>query len=180
MGPIKRPEVSMRDRVVASSREQFSIPRDVVEKSIASWFVPEVKSRESAPKRDVPRQETPRERKEDNRPQIKEVFARAAEELKQKEPQRDMDRPMPPAKPKIDNHTAKKNPSRENVTSLKDALSAVIKNSTNAKAGEEVKPVEKPRSAESASPKPVEKPVDRPTPTTPNEIPEDVLRDMLK
>jgi hypothetical protein len=135
----------------------------------------------------------------------RQAFARIAEELKQKEHQQDKQkerqapavaapersgghRPKTPAP--TDQHAAKKNPSKENVSHLKNALADVL-----SKARTEAKPEEESEARPAPNPhakthhRPAEKPVEKPAgkiveKETPEEekrreVPEDVLKKLL-
>ncbi len=149
IGPIAKPDISFKDAVIKASREQFGHPRAEVEKTIVDWH-------------DLG---TSREIKE---PENKKVFMQAAQELRHHNP------PQPPThrnfslsnlKPEKD----RKNPTRENLSSLKDALSSVIS-----------------KTKESVVKTPTRETVVEPTVNVGSEkagikeVPERVLRDLLK
>ncbi len=164
--PISRPDISFKDEVIKSSREQFGRPRAVVEKNIIDWHdsgtVREVKTHFPTEKQEKPK-EQPRQNvvQQEDKPKVdenKQAFIRAKEELLQKE--------------KNSQHLGKrdfdnKKPSVENKNSLKDALASVIKQTNSS--GEKIKKHEHSESK-----------VEHKKETKDNEIPEDVLRDLLK
>lgn len=180
MAPITRPEVSFRDEVIKSSREQFGRPRAMVEKNIIEWHnlgtAREVKTQfqSNAPQREKTieqnnRQERPREESrrlpaQEEKPRTdenKQVFMKAKEELMQKQT-------FAPRANRQD--TDRKTPNKENKNSLKDALAGVLKQSN----GQDNKPKES-----------EQKPQERKEPekkqeAKQNEVPENVLRDLLK
>lgn len=183
MAPITRPEISFKSEVIKSSREQFGRPRAVVEKNIIEWHnlgtVREVKTHipshvdhgraaggEIRPKKEevVPTR-TEIQREDEN----KKVFMRAKEELLQKH------RPVTRTEGQRED---RKIPSKENRGSLKDALASVIKQSVNQndKSGEiKQKPEEKRENREQDKIEP-----ERKQEVKQNEVPEEVLRDLLK
>ncbi len=185
MGPIVRPEISSKNAVIKASREQFARPRAEVEKNIIDWHdagtsrevkiygkpVDSERQERQNDRRDAIKSPEPRPA-ENIPPKVDEnklAFARIAEELKQKEkpPERMLEKIVTPtsapvqkpAKPHVqqDNHSAKKNPSRENMSSLKAALAGVIsKNNPGPHADAEVKP-------DKQHEKPAERPAEKST-----------------
>ncbi|MFA5889120.1 MAG: type IV secretion system DNA-binding domain-containing protein [Candidatus Paceibacterota bacterium] len=179
MPPIPRPEKSFKSEVIKNSRDQFGRPRAIVEKNIIDWHnlgtVREVKSQfqsspqeQNKPKRrdDELNQEGRELRKpeESKTDENKQAFLRAKEELHQKEISASNSRRQ---------ETNNKNPSNENKASLKDALADVLKN-TKAPISQERS---LPRETELKPQKRIESKVDEPNK---KEVPEDVLRDLLK
>ncbi len=148
LGPIARPEISFKEAVVASSRAQFASPRAEVEKGIIDWHEAgntgagnngvkkEQKYKDEVRKEPRPENSGKPEQKphpdfstpEENRL----VLMKAAEELKARLNVKD--------EPKIETvslsqivkdkelsaQVGKKNPSKENISSLKDALAGVL------------------------------------------------------
>lgn len=211
MGPIARPEISFRDDVVESSRQQFAKPRAVVEKGIVDWHdagtVREVRGSQAEPKsnkepqlqrnayptnfasqnrpsgqgnfeerRSVPREEK-RENNENSPELTKQAFIKAAEELRQKEQMKVVQQERYVEKPKetvslsnLQKEKDRKNPTKENISSLKEALSSVITKS---------KEEERPRSLVDPK-KPEAKIEEKISPVSvKHEVPEDVLRSLL-
>ncbi|MDQ5969162.1 MAG: hypothetical protein QG579_319 [Patescibacteria group bacterium] len=171
MPPIARPDISFKDEVIKSSRDQFGRPRAVVEKNIIDWHdlgtSREVKTQFSSERYDRPQEkakETPRQSPpQEEKPKVdenKQAFLKAKEELMQKE------RNFQPKNKEIDN----KRPTMENRNSLKDALANVIKQSS----GQNDKP-KKFEHEKNTEPK-----IEVKKEKNNNEIPEDVLRDLLK
>ncbi len=180
LAPIPKPKISFKNAVISSSREQFSRKRVDVEGDITSWHGA-VSLRDTKPvqKIDNSFQNKPVEHKIIQAPQTPKVdenklaFIKAAEELKKKEVV-DFDKnqeiktiPLSVLSQNKDN----KKPTKENLSSLKDALSSVIKNSQESKktepgvlshsgAGS--------KTSESSAPT-----------ITPQEVPEKVLRKLL-
>ncbi|MBA3733306.1 type IV secretion system DNA-binding domain-containing protein [Patescibacteria group bacterium] len=140
------------------------------------------------------------ERRQDDRPRPvfvpeapkvdpnKEAFAKIAEELKQKEKEAELRKkaespvqaPNTISLSSLNQDKNKKNPTKENISSLKEALAEVIKSSapTNNQnhSKKNINPEPKPFIAKEETQKPPELKV----PNAKNEIPEDVLRDLLK
>jgi hypothetical protein len=191
MPPIVRPEISFKDAVIMSSREQFAKTRVEVEKNIVDWHDAPVTRQaqvygkphelKNEDKRDGSRHND--ESHKNGTPKVDEnklAFMKIAEELKQKE----KERPAPSApsqhaenKPKHapDTHSSKKNPSKENVSSLKEALSGIIQKSKPEEKKEQARTetvLEKPKSPEQNR----EKLTTRSTP----EVPEEVLKKLLR
>ncbi len=172
MPPIVMPEVNFKDQVIESSRKTFASARAEVEKSIIDWHG-STQSKEASPIRPGDRiviQDKPKERvpvNEDN----KKAFMKAAEDLKSRHQEKEKIK-----KENIESERfreIKKNPSRENMGSLKDALSSVM----NKPKSEEHKPKEEIRREE--KPRPQERPQDVKQEAK-KEVPEDVLRNLLK
>jgi len=177
MAPIARPEINYREDVIESSRQQFSKPRAIVEQHIEDWHA---QARESAPER-APKpvgrpplqrvEPPPRPQTQDfprPRPTVNEnkmAFMKAAEDLRQREEKKN--KPEPISLSQLRPSETQKNPSKENVKSLKDALAQVIK---EAPKKEEPKPQLKPQ------PKPEIKKEE----SSRQEVPENVLKDLLK
>ncbi len=215
IAPIPKPEITFKDDVIENSRGQFAMPRAQVEKNIIEWHesgtAREAKqiapNGETAPiERERPdRTEraqvnhnhngnanhyAPRQNNEAPKPDApkadenKMAFMKAAEELKNK---------VKDEKPKENfSLNNKKNPTRENVSSLKEALSSIINNSKkNEEAKDEIK---KPESHQKESQKHASSHEDKKqnhkddkkeshghanAPRSPKEVPEDVLRSIL-
>jgi len=197
MAPIAKSEINFKDAVIKSSREQFAIPRVVVEKNIIDWHdagtsreaKPQAKASQSQPpvnatpknnqqnnlesrRDDHPRKEFPI-RQEVSMDEAKKAFMKAAEELRQKDFMKESQKREEKERVLVNDskkekelatQSGKKNPSKENLSSLKDALASVIKKpQEEVEFGhkEEVKHNSKPNSSTS-------------------EIPEDVLRNLLE
>ncbi len=205
MGPIARPDISFKDQVIESSRAQFAHPRAEVERGIVDWHdagtaremvnreprpsssqqAPQGEDRRSQDRRSTPAQAAPREeikREEVKVDENKIVFMKAAEELKMRMPE----------KPEVKSTETvslsslikdKKNPSKENLSSLKDALASVIVKPKSEQKTEEKKPEKQDiKSQQTENRKPVEEaPLkeDKPKANKPAEIPEDVLKQLL-
>jgi energy-coupling factor transporter ATP-binding protein EcfA2 len=119
------------------------------------------------------------------------AFLKAAEELKAKEraadPVPQLASPTPPvaslkdlARPNLQNSEAKKVPTKENLSSLRDALSSVIQKP--APKAEEQKPKDEPKPAPRAEPAPrteTGKQKEESAAESRREVPEDVLRKIL-
>ncbi|MEQ1500192.1 MAG: DUF87 domain-containing protein [Parcubacteria group bacterium] len=151
MGPIARPEINFKDVVIASSREQFARPRSIVEKEIGEWhgvlerttpFVPvqnydQRERLQQEVKKDVIKENHRPEEVIKEKPKVDEnrdEFMKAAEELKKRSSLNEV--PDSTTKPETislssltSNKDNKKNPSKENISSLKEALSGVISKS---------------------------------------------------
>lgn len=163
MGPIPKPEISYKEEVIRNSREQFARPRAVVEKNIIDWHdlgtAREVKTHFPTEKpKEQPKQSVLQQEEKPKIDENKQAFIRAKEELLQKE--------------KNFQHLGKresdnKKPSIENKNSLKDALASVIKQTDSSS--------EKSKRHEHSENK-----IEYKKETKNNEIPEDVLRDLLK
>lgn len=170
MPPIARPDISFKDEVIKSSRDQFAKPRAIVEKNIIDWHdlgtTREVKTQFSQEKHDKPQEKTKESLKQEIFSQEeklkvdenKQAFLRAKEELLQKEQNISKSK-----RNEIDN----KKVNIENKNSLKDALADVIKQSSFQK--------DKPKKLEQTEVKLEQKKEEKN-----NEIPEDILRDLLK
>lgn len=184
MGPIVRPDVVFKDKVIESSRQQFAKPRDVVEKSIVDWHTPSVEQK--SPQKQNNNMSGTRENghgianngQKDAVPNTneenKKAFIKAAEELKQKEKEKVevVERPAPQhiSLNNLKNDKDKKNPTKENLSSLKEALAGVIKKAEETK----VPAIEK------REEKREEKPVNIVSSSLPKkEVPEKVLKDLL-
>lgn len=223
LGPIPKPEVNLKEQVIKSSREQFASPRADVEKVILEWhdFQKDGQkndfgngggngSRRDQPSRDegsrnnnfppkkveVPQPE-PLSTPDENRI----ALMKAAEELKNRLGPKEEKKPeivslSTIAKEKeLSAQVGKKNPSKENLSSLKDALAGVLnKKLEPAHKHEEKKhePASSPKqsgdSMTSEAPAPTAKASKesklssglRGSTAPAQEVPEDVLRKILK
>ena len=225
---ITKPDISFKDAVISNSRTQFARPRADVEQNIIKWHdagtdrevrprIEVSERREDAPRPQVTFKEVP----ETN--QTKEVFLKAAEQLRQRESVNKMpitpvfsepivrnerrnetrydrrnetrheggqgnrfddrrdsrssdnrggqnfSQNKPPSRDAF-NSADKKNPSKENVSSLRSALSDVISKA-------KVTPEKEKKESE---PRKTVKEPERETVTGGKEVPEDVLRNLLK
>ncbi|MES3005145.1 MAG: type IV secretory system conjugative DNA transfer family protein [Patescibacteria group bacterium] len=133
-------------------------------------------------RRPEPRPEVRDEQRPKENVEVKKVFKDASTQLFNGN-----NRPAPVGQPRdfkpFDTHTIKKNPSKENLSSLKDALASVVAGAK--KAAPEYVPKIEPRTQEKVEPKPrTEEPIaKKPETTTINtkkEVPESVLRDLLQ
>ncbi len=203
MGPITRPEISFRNQVIKSSREQYAKPRAEVEKGIIDWHdagtVREVKIQGNPPpfrredKRDEKRDDRRFEQREAPRvetPRVDEnkiAFAKVAEELRHKEnmvsriPSERSEEYKEKAqattvykKPIQDEHSAKKNPSKENVSGLKSALADVLSKEP------EKKPELPKEKKEEVHKSHHHVKNEEKTHSNTKEVPEDVLKNLLK
>ncbi|MFZ2621033.1 MAG: type IV secretion system DNA-binding domain-containing protein [Minisyncoccia bacterium] len=158
---ITRPEITYRNEVVKSSRDQFGRPRATVEKNIVDWHdvgtaresnkesnkggnTPEIRREARSQSSTVPQQFSDRSRNEPHRNsgfkdnsknnqvnvEVKQAFMKIAEELKEKEAASSADslkrREEPISLSDLRKEKDKKNPTKENLASLKDALASVI------------------------------------------------------
>lgn len=198
MPPIVRPEISFKEVVIKSSREQFAKPRAEIEKNIVDWHDATVTRQAQVfgkpnEQRGEDKNDSPKPQdiaSQNNTPKVDEnklAFMKIAEELKQKEQQKDKEQiasGIPPkrsegnrqseARATTDTHSSKKNPSKENVSSLKEALSGIIQKS---------KPEEKKEHTRletvSEKPKLSEQNSERMAPKSAPEVPEEVLKKLL-
>lgn len=208
MASIPKPEVILKDAVIKSSREQFTKSKVVVEKNISDWHdagtarevkpQPQPQSQSNSqpqlqPKVSTviqnkfsPQNNTQNRREERPRdlPSIREpakmdeakiAFMKAAEELRQKEERQKIHTETVSLndlkkEKELSAQSGKKNPSHENLSSLKDALASVIKKPD---AGDKPSVDDRRRSNTETRPK-----LESNAPQ--GEIPEDVLRDLLK
>lgn len=203
MGPIAKPEISFRDAVIENSRKQFGRPRAEVEKDIQDWHqAGTAKEAHREPRRETqpapafhkPADSAPREQHfaSQSRPvhpqapkvdENKLAFMKAAEMLNQKkeipkEPEKTIS--LSSLRPED-----KKTPSKENISSLKEALSRVVNEKPET---EKKKPVETKAPSHTApaphishakvASVPAEQGVPKIKAAT--EVPESVLRELLK
>ena len=199
MAPIAKPDINFKNAVIESSRSQFAKPRAAVEKDILDWHDAGT-AREARPQPPPLSQMVPQQKLErspqtssqnqsnSDAEQAKQAFMKVAEELRQKErqsdrspgrqPERQEERPREQQYKRPENNQQnniqkekdRKNPTSENILSLKSALASVI--SKPRQDGQKLEP-----------PKPKENPRPTPVSTTTSqtkEVPEDVLRDLLK
>ncbi len=166
MGPIAKPEVNLKEQVIQNSRAQFASPRSEVEKVILEWHDfssqkqdgpkndsgngggrrdqssrdDSYRNNNSAPKRVEAPQPEPLSAPDENRI----VLMKAAEELKNRLGQKEESKPESVslsalAKEKeLSAQVGKKNPSKENISSLKDALAGVLNKKVEPKKEEPV------------------------------------------
>jgi len=158
MGPIARPDISFRNDVITSSRSQFARPRAIVEKEIADWHEVVLESQNKPVNHQQNNQSNyfERNKSNDQKPRInnevkkfveppiekskidenKEVFLKATEELKKKNFDSKTNNEFS-GKETISLSSlnsvkdTKKNPTKENISSLKDALSSLINKPKN-------------------------------------------------
>ncbi len=194
MGPIARPEISFKDDVIRSSREQFARPRATVEKNIVDWHdlgsAREIRPQVKFPQSDSKPKVEAQNNRENNfhgsnqnnshnnsqnnntAEEAKRAFMKIAEELQQKEKQQEKRQERGGETISLSNlqkEKDKKNPTKENITSLKEALSSVITKSKET--GEKSKPYAEIK-------RPQEKTGEKET-SSKQEVPEDVLRNLL-
>ncbi len=191
MVPIQKGELSFKEDVINSSREHFARPRGEVEKDIADWHDPTVLSES---KKEQPQQNNHGNAKEDSRRkdnfpknnpeqfsrekndvnENKLAFLRATEELKQREGhlvEKQEDKNSTISLSFIKKEKDGKNPTKENLSSLKEALSSVIKK-TPSDAKQETAPKVNQEKKESK--------IEDKKPNSPKEVPEEVLRKLLE
>ncbi len=205
MGPIAKPEVNLKQEVIKSSREQFASPRADVEKVISEWH--DISLQKDGQKNDsgngngtrrdqFQRNDAPRNNnvlaKKNEAPQSeilstpdenKIALMKAAEELKNRFVPKEEKKPESVslstlAKEKeLSAQVGKKNPSKENLSSLKDALAGVL----SKKPEQKVEPKNETKSEPAPAPMPHEgnRQPKVPTPKIASEVPEDVLRKLL-
>lgn len=181
---IARPDITFKEQVIRNSREQFAHPRVEVEKGIVDWHDAGNIRDVGKPPRDTQKQETFQNReeakhnshslllsRESSRTREaldtnsnKQALIKATEELlaRQKISEKISLSDLKKEK-ELSMQIGKKNPSKENLTSLKDALKGVISK----------KPEEKKEESKKETPKENQT-------TTKQEVPEDVLRNLLK
>ena len=218
LGPIARPDISYKEAVISSSRAQFASPRSEVEKAIVDWHeagnnaVSGNAGREKKEKSKV--ENGNRDSRPSSQPKKAEVvpppdlatpeenrmiLMKAAEELKSRlnikdEPKPEVVSLSQIAKDKeLSAQLGKKNPSKENLSSLKDALAGVLSKKTeNVVKPEDVPEVKKQdvvkeekkvehksqdREEKHAHTKPKD---EEKTSSKTVEVPEDVLRKLLQ
>ncbi len=205
MGPIGRPDISFKENVIESSRKQFAHPKAEVEKSIVDWHdvganntakdskpsqnhsanYSENKNSfgQEAKRQDTPAQpQRPVQREEPRVDENKIAFMKATEELKMRMPEK-VEEKQPERVSLSAFVKDKKNPSKENLSSLKEALSTVIGSASKADSSKKREVESKPdKSApvENQSTKP-ERIENKKTPEVKatTEVPEEVLRQIL-
>ncbi len=167
MPPIAMPEVNFKDQVIDASRKDFASSRAEVEKTIIDWHGPTA-TKEVKPMKPGDRiviEEKPKER--DNYEDNKKIFQKAAEDLRQKEKNK---------KEVIQSEKVqqekKKAPSQQNISSLKDALTSVMSRPQPKE--------EKKEETRHIPPPPPQPQPEKPKTGSKQEVPEDVLRDLLK
>lgn len=207
--PIQKPTISFKNAVIASSREQFSRNREHVEKGIIEWHAPATFSeprpfirKESGGQfgqlKETLKSVLPELGKlpESGKPnENREVFARASEDIRKKEvvPQRPVvhSQPQVSLKERASLSTLNpvkdgKKPTKENMHSLKEALSNLVAKSKVEEKNKEVKRENITKSDERAKviePKKEDnkdlkqEPPKKSEPV--REVPEDVLRKIL-
>ncbi len=203
---IARPEFTFKDQVLESSREQFARKREDVERGISDWHdsttIKDSQKNNSNGGNNIERRENKIVREDRPMPEVKKslppvaddikvpdenkiALMKAAEELKKRQSQ--IENVQAENKPKLSlddlrkekelsMQVGKKNPSKENLSSLKDALAGVLNKKTEEKINSEkevskdyvVKNESKPTDTVSTPPKKV------------TEVPENVLREILK
>ena len=204
--PIELPLVSFKEDIIKSSRAQFARPRVQVEEAIKKWHEPiespNPKRLESRPPmRDQPRQERPLQPREPIQPrpvqnenELRKVISqsyikntpmdvRRPSERREEEKKEDR---KPEQKPD------QKKPTQQNVSALRDALAAVLKDQPPTPQ-KPIQPPTKdiPREAPREIPKKEETPPQKPpepkkpeqasyVPPEPREVPEDILKKILE
>ncbi|TSC70614.1 MAG: hypothetical protein CEO12_194 [Parcubacteria group bacterium Gr01-1014_46] len=211
MAPIAKPDISYRNEVIKSSREQFAHPREKIEKLISDWHDSgngnsndnggnEKREKEfkqdkgdrnynsnSSPKRSEASKVEPLGTPDENRL----ALMRVAEELRSRQkvqeevPKQETVSLSSIVKEKeLSAQVGKKHPSKENLSSLKNALAGVL-----SKKSEPVSPAKRSESDTISETKASNKTVYPPKrsggsitseTTVTNEVPEGVLRNLLK
>ena len=174
LGPITKLEINFKDKVIESSREQFAHHRSKVEKEIIDWHdtgtnrdankVIQNKSDNNDQKKTEPKIQ-PINNNEKKVDENKMAFMKAAEELKTKISETEKEN-IPEKVSLSALAKDKKNPTKENMSSLKQALAGIIS-----------KPKPEEDKKENKKEQPQEKKADNKANT--REVPEDVLRKLL-
>ncbi len=207
LGPISRPDIVYKDQVLESSREQFARKREDVEKAISDWHNSvgngsnnkdfqkttenghsqnslESKQENSSKKNEHKQNKEVKEKLDEN----KMVLMRAAEELKKKQLEKEkISLEELKREKELSMQLGKKNPSKENISSLKEALAGVLTNKPEQKKEHSESIVLPKRSEDSVTSeakdsKEGNKPSESKGKTVKAtaEVPEDVLRELLK
>lgn len=199
---VPKPEKIFKNEVVDSSRAQFANPRADVEKSIADWHdVGGAKDVRKDPNqqnqqfqqnqsgenrnrrpfeenRQQPVQNTQPKKEEPKVDENKIAFMKVAEELKARMPEK-----VEGKKPEMTSLSAlvkdKKNPSKENMSSLKDALASVISKPKVEERKEEKIEEKVPEKNSNHKNEPSQSPKAESKHVSAKEVPEEVLRELL-
>lgn len=211
LGPIPKPEVNLKEQVIKSSREQFASPRADVEKVISDWhdFQKEGQKndsgngegarREQFSKSDSSRSgnfsskkiETPQPELLSTPDENRNVLMKAAEELRNRMgvKEESVEARQEPVKlsnlareKELSAQVGKKNPSKENLSSLKDALAGVLSKKPVQEKKEEVdnKTENKVEQKTEAKPQVNKNESSESHKSKTLEVPEDVLRKLLQ
>lgn len=188
--PIPKPKITFRDEVIESSRKIFATPRSTVEKNIVDWHeftaTKEVPKEQNRAHSFPPRQSQPPRNSETIGAidENKQALLRATEELRNKERAKKeegekVSLSLIQKERELSLQLGKKNPSKENLSSLKDALKDLISNKPKEnhfqkKEEKSASSVDSPKRREEAFQE-SEKPK-----SAKQEVPEDVLRNLLK
>jgi len=207
--PFPKPEVSFRDKVMEMSREAYTRPKAEVEKEIGEWHLPDVPQKREPKKPDFAKTTPAREIKneqprpkinvEEKKPEKNNILAGAIEEAVKKQSSgygvparhtsqgeaggRDTrneikteNKTPEPKKETVSLQQLKsghkdrnRGPSQGNINALKEALSKAV-NSQQSAVKEEKKETPKPNSTD----------YNLKTKDSPKEVPEDILRKVLK
>lgn len=200
MAPIQKGSISFKEDVIKSSREQFARTRQDVEKGISDWhdtvvvtdnrkdqqYNSQQNNRDENRKREVfvPKNNPEQNLKEkSDAEENRQAFLKAAEELKQRGGL------VPEKKEEKSSGTMSlsaikkdgKNPTKENLSSLKEALAGVIKSTEAEKTTEPVKnPSTHVQKNITSSPQQINEVSKANKTTSTAEVPEDVLRKLLE
>lgn len=162
MAPIARSEISFKDDVINSSREQFARPRAVVEKEIADWHTPAPIEKSSVNNTNHNHNNNNVKKEDNTNEENKKAFLKASEELKKREAEKPKDVKQETISLGQLRET-KKVPTKENISSLKNALAEVV------------------NKVKKEDPTKIEKEIPQPSKDkSKTEVPEDVLKNLLK
>jgi hypothetical protein len=159
----QRPELSYRDVVIARSREKYARPREEVEKNIKEWHEPSVANGQPQQQRTAPREQREgggRKQTPDREAELRKAMS--LDHLKVKRP---------------DKKQKSKGPSQQNMSELRNALSAVLKEAQQGNAKQEQ---EAPQQKEQPKQQSVQEPPKQEAPQEKKEVPEHVLKKLLE
>ncbi len=178
LAPFPKSEISFRDKVLEASRSNYTRPKAEVEKLIKEWHLPEQKNRtqdikyemrEGQKKETKTEQPKPKEKKVEPKIENKEsknnILAEALQEALKTE--NNTDKKIKTAsleELKHKNRSKNKEPSKENINALKEALNKIA--SSKQQTVREEEKTKKPTLTKEFSEK--------------KEVPEDILRKILK
>lgn len=128
---ITKPDITFKNQVIEMSRKQFAHPRADVERGIVDWHESGNVKPEKREEQKKPLPPVDSEKKNNGVDENKLALIRAAEELKNRErAQKQNDETVSLGEIKKEKELSlqlgKKNPSKENLSSLKDALKGVL------------------------------------------------------
>jgi len=171
MAPIGKPTLSHKEEIIDNSRSNFSRPRAIVEAAIRAWH-------EEGAKRDF---DNSRPKKPDIKKE-KQIMFEELMKTEKKEVNREPQNKISLENLKSNSNRNSKNPSKENLSQLREALASIVKNSKETKTDEIVRPDKAETNTDKVNPQANQPPKTKTVEegSKPKEISQDELINLLK